>query len=153
MATGASTQPRRFQFRIWDLLYVTTLVAVFLAIRRIEPELGPYISYGVLGAELVAIVGLTAAFAARSPGQRLLRMAIRGVLAGSFLSPLCLWLPVVFVLGPMLDPAVVLAVAVAVGPLLGLCVGAATWWLHQRNPLHRKRAVVVAGRCRRRDRS
>ena len=146
MATGASTDRRRFQFRIWDLLYVTTLVAIFLAIRRID--VAPFIiPYGLFAAELLAVVGLTSAFASQSPSKRLWRMAIRGGLASAFLTPIFLWLPTLFLfgrtLGPVPPPALLLVFAVAMGPVLGVVVSLGTWWLHWHDPLQSKRRFAL----------
>lgn len=120
-----------------------TLVAGFLAVRRIVH--GPYAPYFLLLVEGFAVVGLTAAFASRARHNRLWRMAVRGVLASTFLSPLCLWLPFVFALGPILDRAVVLGVVIALGPLLGFVVGVVTWWRLCCNSPHLKGAVAIAG--------
>ncbi len=117
-----SEQRRPFQFRIWHLIFLTTVIAVYLGVGRLGIGVAGIVVF--VGSELTVIVFGTAAVVVGGP-QRLSNRLTRGILAGSCLAGLLFgWIPVLAAIG-MSDPRPLPALIpiVACGGVLGSIIG------------------------------
>jgi hypothetical protein len=130
-------QRPRYQFRLWQLFWLTGVIAATLALCRLDIVDAGRIVF-VCGELSVVIFG-TIAFvdAGRNPSYP--AALIRGAISGAGLAGVCFgWLMVIaFFIQPGSRPIIGLGTIVGLGSLVGLSLGSVvTWWKRSNQQLH-----------------
>ena len=120
---------RPFQFRLWQLLWLTTWVALILGTHHLMGRAIERFGMGVVGilvfflAETTVVISGTA-IAVNRGSQRLPKRLLRGSTAGSCLAALCFGIPPVLMAIGMRDvrPLIALLMIMALGALFGLLI-------------------------------
>ena len=111
-----------FQFRLWHLFWLMSVIAGLLALGRLDIVDSGRIVF--VGAELVVVVVGTAGLVHRVLHQRFSSVVLRGALGGACLAEICFgWIFLVsFLLMPRPQALAMMVVLAMLGGLVGLVV-------------------------------